>query len=150
MPQSYTCLQYHLIFSTRDRVPAIAAPMRPRLYDYFGGILREQRGVLIAAGGTADHVHLLAGISKEQAVSAALRVIKANSSRWMHETFPELHRFGWQAGYGAFTIGYSGVANVKQYIERQEEHHRTVTFQEEFLEFLRRYNVPYDERYIWA
>jgi REP-associated tyrosine transposase len=150
VPQSYTNLQYHLIFSTRDRVPAITTPMRPRLYEYLGGILREEHGVLVAAGGTAAHVHLLAGIAKTQSVADALRAIKANSSRWIHDTFPGMGQFGWQTGYGAFTIGHSGISNVKEYIDRQEEHHQTVTFQEEFLEFLRRYGVPYDERYLRA
>jgi REP-associated tyrosine transposase len=150
MPQSYTCLHYHLIFSTKDRLPTISAGLRPRLHEYIGGILRADRGTLLAAGGTENHIHLLAAISKEQAVAQAVRRIKANSSRWVHETFPDQRAFAWQTGYGAFTIGYTGLDSVRGYIERQEEHHRTVSFEEEFLEFLQRYGVSYDPRYLWV
>ena len=150
MPSSYTCLYYHLIFSTKDRLPLITETLRPRLYDYLGGVIRLNHGISLAVGGTANHVHLLAALHKEQAVAAALRILKTNSSRWVHETFPDLHGFAWQTGYGAFTVGHSGLANVTAYIERQEEHHRTVTFEEEFIQFLQQYNIPYDERYLWA
>jgi putative transposase len=149
-PQSYACLYYHLIFSTKERRPLLSAALRPRLYDYMGSIIRNDQGILVAAGGTADHVHLLASISKDRSVSVSLRDVKAYSSRWIHETFPDLQEFAWQSGYGAFTVGHSGLDKVKSYVRNQAAHHRTLTFQEEFVTFLERYGVPYDERYIWA
>jgi REP element-mobilizing transposase RayT len=149
MPQSFASLYYHLIFSTRNRLPLMPDAMRPRLYEYIGGIVRAEHGSLIAAGGTANHIHLLAALSKEQSIAGALRIIKTNSSRWVHDTFPEMKAFGWQTGYGAFTVGHSGLANVQRYIERQEEHHRKQTFEEEFIEFLERYQIPYDLQTLW-
>src|SRR5262249_28284177 len=134
MPQSYVGPRYHLVFGTRDRVPSLAPEIRPRLYAYFGGVLRGEGGVLIAAGGVADHVHLLAAIDKEQSVSETLRTLKASSSRWIHESYPELAAFGWQNGYAAFSVGRTEIGAVTRYIDNQKEHHRTVTFQEELLD----------------
>jgi REP element-mobilizing transposase RayT len=149
MPQSFTCLHCHLIFSTKGRAPWLAADLTPRLYEYMGGILRQEKSHLLAAGGTADHVHLLASLSKELSVSDTLRLIKANSSKWIHETFPDQRHFAWQVGYGAFTVSYSHLGHVKRYIASQAEHHRTRTFQEEFIAFLKRHSIEYDERYLW-
>ena len=150
MPQSFTCLHFHFIFSTKDRLPSIAPDLQPRLFEYIGGIFRAEKGCLVAAGGMLDHVHLLASLSKEMSVSEAMRIIKANSSGWIHDTFPDKQDFGWQAGYGAFAVSYSNIDVVKQYIARQAEHHRVKSFQEEFIEFLKRHNIQYDERYLWA
>jgi REP-associated tyrosine transposase len=150
MPQSYVSLRYHLVFSTRDRVPALTAETRPRLYAYFGGVLRGEGGLLMAAGGVADHVHLLAAIDKESSVSETLRKLKASSSRWIHQSYPEMAGFGWQNGYAAFSIGRTEIEAVARYIGNQEEHHRMVTFQEELVDLLQRYGVEYDERYLWA
>ena len=149
MPSSYTCLRYHLIWSTKDRSPLIVDEFRDRLFEYIGGILRGHGGKLLAAGGMRDHVHLLADVSKQQAIADAVRDIKANSSGWIHETFQQHRSFAWQTGYGAFTVSYSGVEAVKTYIANQAEHHRVKTFQEEFVEFLRRHEIEYDERYLW-
>ena len=149
MPQSFTCLHYHLVFSTKNRVPAITADLQGRLYEYIGGIVRSEKGILLAAGGMPDHIHLLCSLSKEVAVAAALRVIKANSSGWVHQEFPQYRSFAWQAGYGAFTVSYSHLDRVKQYIARQPQHHRRTTFQEEFVAFLRKHGIEYDERYLW-
>lgn len=149
MPSSYTCLHYHVIFGTKDRRPSITDDIRSRLYDYMGGILAREKGILLAAGGMPDHVHLLASLSAQSAVSDILRVVKTNSSKWIHETFSDHRGFGWQDGYGAFTVSPSNLSRVKRYIAEQEEHHRRVTFQEEFIAFLKRHGIPYDERYIW-
>ncbi len=149
MPQSFTCLHYHLIFSTKNRVPAISPDLEPRLYDYIGGILRSEKSTFLAAGGMPDHVHLLCSLSKELAVAEALRLIKANSSKWIHETFPQHGGFAWQAGYGAFAVSYSHLDSVRRYIAGQVEHHRGTTFQEEFLAFLRKHHIEFDERYLW-
>jgi REP element-mobilizing transposase RayT len=146
---SFTCLNYHLIFSTKHRQPLIGEEWQQRLFDYIGGIIRQQGGVLLAAGGMPDHVHLLAAISKSIAISDALRDIKANSSKWVHETFSDQAKFAWQSGYGAFSVSFSGLDPVRRYLAGQAEHHRVRTYQEEFLELLRRHEIEYDERYVW-
>ncbi|MBI2190411.1 MAG: IS200/IS605 family transposase [Planctomycetes bacterium] len=149
MPQSFTSLHYHLIFSTKHRLPIITPDLQLRLYEYIGGIVRGQGGYLLAAGGIPDHVHLLASLSKQVAIADSLRDIKANSSGWIHATFPERKDFAWQTGYGAFTVSTSAVDEVKAYIANQTEHHRKLTFQEEFVAFLKRHNIEFHERYLW-
>jgi len=148
MPSSFTSLHFHLIFSTKDRVPLITAALRERLYPYIGGILREQRHELVEIDGMADHVHLVVRLHPTGAPADVLRIVKANSSKWVRETLGE-HGFGWQDGYGAFTVSLSNLAAVRQYVRDQEKHHQKTTFQEEFVEFLKRHEIPYDERYIW-
>jgi REP element-mobilizing transposase RayT len=149
MPQSFTCLHYHLIFSTKYRHPWITPEIEPRLHEYMGGIIRRQGGQLIVVGGMTDHVHALASLSKQVTIADTLRDIKANSSAWIHRTYSQLSTFAWQVGYAAFTVSYSGLDDVAKYIANQAEHHRTKTFQEEFIEFLKRHNLAYDERYLW-
>jgi REP element-mobilizing transposase RayT len=149
MPQSFACLHYHLVFSTKNREPFLSAELRPRLFEYFGGILRAHGGCLVAAGGVEDHVHLLAGLSREMAVAEALRLLKANSSKWVHETGAGPAAFAWQTGYAAFTVSLSKKGTVKRYLARQEEHHRTQTFQDEYRALLRRHRIAFDERYLW-
>lgn len=149
MPQSFTCLHYHLIFSTKHRLPTITKDLQPRLYEYFGGVLREHGSRLVSAGGMPDHVHLLVSLNKQLATSDALRLIKSNSSKWIHETYPELSDFNWQDGYAAFAVSYSSIPDVKRYLVNQAEHHCKKTFQEEFVEFLKRHEIEYDVRYLW-
>jgi REP element-mobilizing transposase RayT len=149
MAHSFACLHYHIVFSTKGRTSLLAPAWRHRLYDYLGGILRRQQSTLMAANGTDDHVHLLASLHRDLAVSAVVRTLKSNSSRWVHEEFPELRHFAWQQGYGAFSLSYQGLDRVKAYLAQQEAHHRRVSFQEEFLSFLKAHQIPYDERYLW-
>jgi REP element-mobilizing transposase RayT len=149
MAHSFACLHHHLIFSTKNRVAAISVDLQPRLLEYIGGILRAERCCLVAAGGMPDHVHLLVAFGREMSAAEAVRLIKTNSSKWVHETFPAMAEFGWQNGYGAFAVSYSHLRLVKRYLARQEEHHRTRTFQEEFRDFLERHHIAYDERYVW-
>src|SRR5262249_14027395 len=118
MPQSYTCLHYHFVFGTKHRHPTITPDIQPRLYDYIGGIVRNEGGVLLAAGGISDHIHLLARLGQHRAVADVLRVVKTNSSKWVRETFPEAAKFRWQDGYGAFGVSFSLVPKVKAYIAR--------------------------------
>jgi REP element-mobilizing transposase RayT len=138
-----------LIWSTKHRQSVLSDEIRERLFQYIGGIIRNDGGKLLAAGGMPDHVHLFADLGKQQSVSDAVRDIKSNSSGWIHQTFPELKLFAWQTGYGAFTVSYSNTETVKNYIANQAEHHRQQTFQEEFVEFLCRHGIEYDERYLW-
>ena len=150
MGQSYTCLYYHVIFSTRNRAPQITDDLRRRLYDYLGGIIARENGRLMAAGGAADHVHLLLSLGAPASVADVLRVMKTNSSKWIHETFPDKSQFAWQAGYAAFSVSHSNIERIKGYIADQEAHHRRTTFQEEYVAFLKRHGVSYEEKYLWT
>ena len=114
------------------------------------GIIRELGGNTLAINGIADHVHLLTVLPPALSVADAMRVLKTNSSRWVHEQWPRRRAFGWQTGYGAFSTSQSHVGAVVKYIKEQEDHHRKMTFQEEFISFLKKHGIEYDERYIWA
>lgn len=149
MPQSFGCLNYHIIFSTKQRQPLLTANISNDLFQYIGGILRANNGVLLSAGRMPDHIHLLGSLSREMSVAEAVRLIKTNSLSWMHETIPDQQEFAWQAGYGAFTVSYSNIGDVREYLAKQAEHHRVRTFKEEFLEFLRKHDLSFDERYLW-
>ncbi|MBM3476300.1 MAG: IS200/IS605 family transposase [Armatimonadetes bacterium] len=146
---SFACLYYHLVFATKGREPLVTPEIAPRLWSYIGGIIRSQGGLALAIGGTADHVHLLASLPKNRTIPDLLREIKANSSRWVHETFPH-PRFAWQDGYAAFTVSVRGLPQVNAYIAGQEEHHAKVSFEDEFRSFLAEHGVEYDERYLWG
>ena len=149
MPQSYTCLHYHLVFSTKGRLPLITPDIRPRLWEYLGGIVGGARGIPIQIGGTDDHVHLLVTLRQQPALADFLRELKAGSSAWIHDTFPTAANLWWQTGYGAFTVSHSALEVVKAYIANQEEHHRKVTFQEEFRLLLVKHRIEFDEKYLW-
>lgn len=150
MSHSYTCLMTHAVFSTKDRAPFIAGPFGERLLPYLGGIARELGGKALTIGGMADHVHLLLSLPPTLCVADVLRDLKANSSRWIHETWAERGDFAWQIGYGAFSVSESAREAVTRYIQQQESHHRRMTFQEEFIALLKKHGIDYDERYIWA
>ena len=149
MPHTYVNLLVHVIFSTKDRRPHMTPDLRPRLFAYIGGVVRELGGTPSIVNGTDDHVHVLLGLPATKAVADVLRIVKTNSSRWVHETFPALRAFAWQSGYGAFSVSQSNADAVHAYIATQEEHHRHVSFQEEYAQFLKRHGITYDERYVW-
>ena len=149
MPGTYSKLLYHFVFSTKGRRPSITFDAAPRLHEYMGGIVRSINGSALRIGGMPDHVHLLIRWRTDETVAALMRTVKARSSAWVHDTFPALRGFAWQDGYGVFTVSQSQVAGVEQYIANQSEHHRTRSFQEELVEFLRAHEIEYDERYIW-
>jgi len=149
MAGSFAALYYHIVFSTKDRRPLLPPDIAPRIHQYFGGAIRGIDGIPVIVGGMPDHLHILTAFSKSMAITDALREIKTESSKWISRSFPQLSQFAWQEGYGTFSISVAGIDRVKAYIAGQEEHHRTVTFQEEFLDFLRRHQIAYDERYIW-
>ena len=146
---SFTQLTYHIVFATKYRAPAIFPDFQPRLYEYIGGTLRAKKGLLIEIGGTADHVHILARLSPTLSVADVVRDVKANSSRWINELVKGKSVFEWQKGYGAFTVSYSHIDTVRRYIQRQEEHHRTKTFQEEYILFLKRHNIDFRLEYLF-
>ncbi len=149
MPQSIACMNCHVVFSTKNREPLIVPDMASRLYEYLGGICRQTGNDLGAAGGMPDHVHLVLSLGRQACLADAVRDIKSNSSRWIHQTFTNLRGFAWQNGYGAFAVSYSNLDEVKRYIADQQKHHRVRTFQEEFIAFLERHRLKYDERYVW-
>lgn len=148
MAGSYAALYYHIVFSTKDRQPVLRPEILHRVCEYMGGIMLPIDGIPVMIDGTADRVHALGAFGKSRALSDAVRDLKASSSRWIHEAFPDLGEFAWQEGYGAFSISATGLCKVSEYISGQEEHHRTVSFQEEFIGFLTRHGIAYDERYI--
>ena len=143
MARTYTKLIYHIVFSTKERVPLITAEIRDRLYPYLGGVIRGEKGSLIEIGGIADHVHLLARFGAAVAVSEMVKRIKGNSSHWLSQELGVW--FAWQIGYGAFTVSESQVAAVRKYIQRQEEHHKRVSFKDELISLLRKHRIEFDE-----
>jgi REP element-mobilizing transposase RayT len=149
MGHSYTNLLYHIIFSTKDRFPWLSDGIRPRLYDYLGGAVRNEGGAVLIINGMKDHVHIFARLRQDKSLSEFLRAIKASSSGWMHRTFMDQRGIAWQGGYGAFTVSQSQINRVKRYILNQESHHRRVSFQEELLALLKAHEVSFDERYLW-
>lgn len=149
MPHTFTSIHCHFVFSTKHRQPLITPDIRPRLFDYLGGILRSERGVMLAIGGIADHVHILGRVHQQTAFSDLMRTMKARSSGWVHDTFPDRQSFAWQSGYGAFTVSHSQLDKVEAYVRNKEEHHRVKTFQEEFREFLRAHGLEPDENHMW-
>jgi REP element-mobilizing transposase RayT len=132
MAQTLTRLLVHAVFSTKNRTHLIKPDIEQELYAYIGGICRNANSPLLSAGGTANHLHLLISFSKSLAVADLMMDVKKDSSKWIKTKGPHFHGFRWQEGYGAFTIGESQVDDVKRYIARQKEHHRTITFEQEF------------------
>jgi putative transposase len=148
MSATHLSLHVHLIFGTKHQRPLIVSEWRKRLHGYLGGAARTLGTVPEAIGGVADHVHLLLGLRATHCLADILRDVKRASSSWVHDTIGD-REFGWQDGYGAFTVSASLVEMVKRYIARQEEHHRKRTFHEEYVKLLQRSGVDYDERYLW-
>ena len=148
MPSTHSSLNHHIVFSTKDRENWFPAEFRPRLHAYLGGIARNTDGIAYAVGGTGDHVHLLVGLKATHSIPDFMRILKAESSKWIKA---ELSRaaFAWQEGYGIFSVSASAMASVRSYVHGQEEHHRVRTFQEEYVAMLENYGVTYDERYLW-
>jgi REP-associated tyrosine transposase len=148
MANTYTSLNYHLVFSTKNREAWLVEAVRERLWPYLGGIARENEMKPIEIGGMADHVHILVSIPASMALSKAVQLIKGGSSLWVKKSFPNMAGFAWQDGYGAFTVSESQLGTVRDYISRQPEHHRTKTFAEEYKGFLKRHHIEFDERYL--
>ncbi len=148
MANTYTSLHYHVAFSTKNRERWITPDIEQRIWAYLGGIARENGIAPLNVGGIEDHVHLVLGMPPTLAPSKMVQLLKGGSSKWIHDTFPALRGFGWQDGYGAFTVSKSNVPEVIKYVQDQREHHRTKTFKEEFRAFLDRHGIEYDERYL--
>lgn len=149
MASTLCCNLVHVIYSTKDREPLIQPDLAPRLYAYLGGIARNRNSSVLAAGGVADHMHLLIDLHQSCALADLVRDLKANSSRWMHEDV-QAPGFGWQSGYAAFSVSKSNVDAVAHYINHQREHHTQRSFKEELIEFLDKHGVAYDPKYIFV
>ena len=148
MPSTHTSLHYHLVFSTKDRLPLIRPYIRDRVHAYLGGVVRGMGGVPLEVGGVADHVHLLIGLKPTHVLADVLRTLKTDSSKWMHAEVGASD-FGWQEGYGAFTVSKSALPDVGEYVRTQDAHPRHRTFQEEYVELLEEMAIAYDSRYLW-
>ncbi|HEX3553383.1 MAG TPA: IS200/IS605 family transposase [Thermoanaerobaculia bacterium] len=148
MASTFTNLLYHIVFSTKNRIPAIQEGLREPLYEYIGGIIRGERGVLLQIGGVPDHVHVLAKTKADTSISEIVGRIKAGSSKWLNGKKLAANRFEWQTGYGAFSVSESQVSKVRKYIQTQEAHHAKVSFKEELITLLKKHGIEYDERYL--
>lgn len=148
MPQSLACMPVHFVFSTKGREPWIQREWAGRLYEYIGGIVRTEKSLLLQAGGVEGHVHLLIALGREVSLAEMMRLVKANSSKWVHETFRD-RPFGWQGGYRAFAVSHAHLGPANAYIAGQREHHASLTFQDEYRGLLREHGPEWDERYVW-
>ncbi len=148
MPSSWTQNYYHIVTGTMKRVPCISGDIHERLYPFFGGIARELGVQLIAGNGMPDHAHLLVRFPSDIAPAVMAGNFKSRTSSWISETFPGMQEFSWQKGYGGFTVSHSNVPVVEAYIRNQQEHHREMTFAEEFEELLRKHEIAYDPKYL--
>ena len=150
MANTYTSLHYHLIFSTKNREPWIRPDIEQRIWEYLGGIARQNGMKALQIGGIEDHVHVVLAIPAPLSLSKGLQLLKGASSKWIRETFPDLTTFQWQDGYGAFTVSKSHLPEVVDYVAQQREHHKHQTFQDEYRTWLHKHGIEYDERYVWG
>lgn len=149
MPQSLSNILIHLIWSTKDRHPWLEPGIREKTHAFLAGAVRHCDCEAFRVGGVADHVHLAVRLSRTLSVADLVKEVKTASSKWVKTQDTPLHHFAWQQGYGVFSVGMSQVETLLRYIDTQEEHHRTHTFQDEYRAFLTKYEIEYDERYVW-
>jgi putative transposase len=149
MPQSLSKVIVHIIFSTKDRVAWLDRDVRPRMHAYVATICRDLNAEALRVGGVADHLHVVTTFPRTISQAAMVETVKKTSSKWIKGLDPKYRQFYWQRGYGAFSVSPSQLNAVLEYAENQEEHHRTRSFQEEYRDFLCKYGVEFDERYLW-
>lgn len=150
MAHSYISIYVHCVFSTKYRQKLITPELQTRLWQYIGALARENKMKALAVGGVEDHVHLLLSLPPTLSISKAIQLIKGNSSRWVSDTFSEYRHFKWQEGYGAFSVSLSGIKRTIGYIRIQRQHHSKSIFQTEYISFLQKHDIDYDERYLWG
>jgi putative transposase len=146
MPSTFSSLSYHLVFSTKLRRPLLTPEIRPRVYEYVGGLVRAEGGSLTQIGGVEDHVHLLLKLKPTHTVADFVRVLKANSSKWINDERLTEERFAWQEGYSIFSVSQSQVETVLQYLRRQEDHHAARSLADELQHLCERHGVDFDPR----
>lgn len=149
MANSYTQVYIHFVFAVFRRENLIRPQWRERLYQYITGIVRKKGHKLISIGGVEDHIHILVGAKLDQPLSNLVQEIKANSSKFINDNKLLCGRFEWQKGYGAFSYSRSQISDVVRYIENQPTHHKRITFKKEYVELLNRFEVEYDDRYLF-
>jgi len=149
MPQSLARNYLHIVFSTKHRQPFIKEEIQDELYAYIGGICRNLESNTQAIGGVEDHIHILCNLSRKIALMELIEEVKSHSSKWIKTKGEDYKNFYWQRGYGAFSVNPSEIDVVIRYIQNQKERHKKQTFQDEYRAFLKKYDVPYDERYVW-
>lgn len=149
MPQSLSSILIHLVFSTKNRESFITPAIESELHPYMATIFREHSSPSLIIDGTDDHVHALFALARTITIANLVEEVKTGSSKWIKTKGHEFKNFHWQKGYGAFSIGQSNVVALKRYIRNQKQHHRRVTFEDEYRNFLKRYEVAFDERYMW-
>jgi REP element-mobilizing transposase RayT len=149
MPQSLAKILIHTVFSTKNRNPFLRdRALREELHGYLGGILTNLDCQPVIVGGVEDHVHLLCVLSRTRNPAEMIKELKRGSSLWLKTKSTDMQDFAWQGGYGIFSVGFSQIGAVRDYIASQEEHHRKVSFQDEFRRLLQRYEIEFDERYL--
>ena len=149
MPQSLANVLVHLVFSTKERRPLLRDDVRSKLHAYIIGILENHGSPSLETNSVADHIHILFSLSRTITIAKIVEEVKTGSSSWLKTQGDDYRNFHWQNGYGAFSIGQSQMEEVKKYIANQPEHHRKISFQDEYRKFLERYQIQYDERYVW-
>jgi REP element-mobilizing transposase RayT len=150
MAQSLSKLYVHIVFNTKYNRPVIQPEVEDELYAYIGGIIKANQSIPIRIGGTSNHIHILAVMSKNISLAKLVEEIKRNSSRWIKSKGKQYHLFSWQGGYAGYSVSQSVVDRVKRYIENQKAHHEKVSFESEYVQFLQEYEVDFDEQYLWS
>jgi len=149
MANTYSNLFYHLVFSTKSRKDVIDRKIENRVWAYIGGIARKHEIIAVHVGGIENHIHVLVLAKPKIAPSQIVQWLKGESSKWIHEEFPELFTFAWQDGYGIFSVSKSNVPDVIEYIKNQREHHAKQSFEDEYISLLKLNGIDYDERYVF-
>ena len=149
MPDVFLSMHCHIVFGVKDGQPSLGVSAVERLAEQFTAIAAEQDAHLIASGIMPDHVHLLVGMGRLTGIDDLVRELKSRSTEWIRQTLPDRGRFAWQSGYGAFSVSFSNLDQVRRYVLDQEEHHRDRTFQEEFTALLRRHELAHDDHFYW-
>jgi putative transposase len=149
MSQSLARILVHFVFSTKNRERLIQDVVRDDLHAYIGGIMQQISGDLLAAGSVEDHIHFLVAHPRTATPAEVVEAVKTGSSKWIKTKSPQLRKFAWQKGYGAFSISPSHRPALERYFAGQREHHTKITFQDEFRRLLKKYDISYDERYVW-
>ena len=150
MANTYTQLYTHIVFHTKSTGIIIRDEDLERVFQYIGGIIREEGAIPFAVGGVEDHIHILTTLPKTIALADFVRTIKAKSSKWLKTVDSYYESFQWQEGYGAFSVSPSAMKRTKNYIFNQAEHHKTKSYRDEYGETLKKYGIKYDERYAFG
>jgi REP element-mobilizing transposase RayT len=149
VPQSLSKVVLHIIFSTKNREPWLDPEVRPRMHAYLATICRDVGADFVRVGGVADHVHIITTLPRTVSQAQFIAQIKKTSSKWIKALDARYRSFLWQRGYGAFSVSPSQLDSALDYVNKQQEHHRTRTFQEEYRDFLLKHSIDFDERYVW-